>query len=164
MKAIIALGSNLGDKFNYLQSAVEKINKIKDVEILKISSVYETVPVGGPVQDDYLNAVIQIESKLESEILLQKLQSIEVELDRVREERWGPRTIDLDIVAIEDQQHNSPNLTIPHPLAHERCFVLIPWFEIDPTSALVNKGIVANLITKLDCKELTIYQQRLVNK
>jgi len=105
-----------------------------------------------------------VESKLESEILLQKLQSIEVELDRVREERWGPRTIDLDIVAIEDQQHNSPNLTIPHPLAHERCFVLIPWFEIDPTSALVDKGIVANLITKLDCKELTIYQQRLVNK
>ena len=98
MKAVVALGSNLGDRFDYLQKAVNEINSLTDIEILEISSVYETLPVGGPEQGNYLNAVATLNTKFEAEELLLKLLLIELNLGRQREIAWGPRTIDLDII------------------------------------------------------------------
>jgi len=112
MKAIVALGSNLGDRFEYLQKAVNEINSLKEIEVSKISSVYETLPVGGPEQGNYLNAVISLNTELEADELLLKLLLIELNLGRQREIAWGPRTIDLDLIWFEDQTINLENLVI----------------------------------------------------
>ena len=115
MKAIVALGSNLGDRFNFLQNAVIEINAISQTKVTNISSVYETLPVGGPAQDNYLNAVISLETALDAKELLLKLLIIELNLGRERTITWGPRTIDLDLIDFENQSINSPNLVLPHP-------------------------------------------------
>ena len=162
MKAVVALGSNLGDRFDYLQKAVNEINSLEEIEILKISSVYETRPVGGPEQGSYLNAVITLNTKFEAEELLLKLLLIELNLGRQREINWGPRTIDLDLIWFEDQTINLENLVLPHPRAHERCFVLKPWFEIEP-KAKIGSIEIQELLKDSDCSGVNLFPTRLVN-
>ena len=163
MKAVVALGSNLGDRFDYLQKAVNEINSLTDIEILEISSVYETLPVGGPEQGNYLNAVITLNAKFEAEELLLKLLLIELNLGRQREIAWGPRTIDLDLIWFEDQTINLENLVLPHPRAHERCFVIKPWLEIEPKARIGNTEI-REFLKDLDCSGVNLFPTRLANK
>ncbi len=163
MKAVVALGSNLGDRFDFLQKAVNKINSFKEIEILKISSVYETLPVGGPEQGNYLNAVISVNTELEAEELLFKLLLIELDLGRQREIVWGPRTIDLDLIWFENQTINLDNLVLPHPRAHERCFVIKPWLEIEPEARIGNTEI-QEFLKDLDCSGVNLFPNRLVNR
>jgi 2-amino-4-hydroxy-6-hydroxymethyldihydropteridine diphosphokinase len=163
MKAVVALGSNLGDRFDYLQKAVNEINSLTDIEILEISSVYETLPVGGPEQGNYLNAIVTLNTKFEAEELLLKLLLIELNLGRQREIAWGPRTIDLDLIWFEDQTINLENLVLPHPRAHERCFVIKPWLEIEPKARIGNTEI-QEFLKDLDCSGVNLFPTRLANK
>ena len=163
MKAVVALGSNLGDRFDYLQKAVNEINSLTDIEILEISSVYETLPVGGPEQGNYLNAIVTLNTKFEAEELLLKLLLIELNLGRQREIAWGPRTIDLDLIWFEDQTINLENLVLPHPRAHERYFVIKPWLEIEPKARIGNTEI-REFLKDLDCSGVNLFPTRLANK
>jgi 2-amino-4-hydroxy-6-hydroxymethyldihydropteridine diphosphokinase len=148
-KAVIALGSNLGDRQDILQGAVDAIAKLSEVDPVAASPVYETVPVGGPPQPDYLNAVLVVTTTLPPRLLLDRLQEIEAAFDRVREVRWGPRTLDLDIITMNGTQSDDPELTLPHPRAHERAFVLAPWHDADPDAVLPGHGKVSELLTAL---------------
>ncbi len=131
--AYIGLGGNLGNRQDYLDRAIQALQDHTNIQVTQISSYYETDPVGGPPnQGAYLNAVVEIETDLPPDELLQELLDIEHELGRVRREPHGPRTIDLDLLLYGDRVQNHPDLTIPHPLMHERGFVLEPFAEIAP--------------------------------
>lgn len=140
MKVVIALGSNLGDRKETLDSAVDALNQI--ISVTKVSSYIETDPIGGPEQPDYLNAVLIGESDLEPTDLLLKMQAIELAAGRERLERWGARTLDLDLIVAGDLVMDTELLTLPHPRAHERRFVLDPWLEVDPQAILPGFGEV----------------------
>lgn len=161
MKAIVALGSNLGDRFDYLEKALSEINEISDTEVLDISNVYETLPVGGPEQGNYLNAVISVKTDFSAEEFLLKLLLIELNLGRERTTTWGPRTIDLDLIWFDNQKVESENLTLPHPRAHERCFVIKPWSEIDSEATLNGKKI-KDLLKDLDSSGVNLFPSKLV--
>ena len=147
MKAVIALGSNLGDRELNIDSAVAEIAKI--IEVTHLSTNHETDPVGGPDQPKYLNAVLIAESLLTPEELLKALLAIESRLKRVREIHWGPRTIDLDLIVVDDEKIHSPDLVLPHPRAHERRFVLEPWAEIDPDAVLPGHGRIEEILLRI---------------
>ncbi len=151
MKVVISLGSNLGDREENLESAVTELNKL--VRVTHLSTFYETDPVGGPQQPDYLNAVLIAESELAPEELLEEVMAIEAGLGRVRLERFGPRTIDIDLITIDDLEIKSIRLEIPHPRAHERAFVLEPWLEIDPEARIPGRGQVSALLAQLSDSE-----------
>ncbi len=147
---VLALGSNLGDRREILQEAVDAVRQIKGVGVDKVSPVYETVPVGGPPQPDYLNAVVLARTTLPSPDLLDRLHEVEAEFDRVRLVRWGPRTLDIDIITVAGERSDDPELTLPHPRAHERAFVLAPWHDVDPDAVLPGYGPVAELLKSAD--------------
>ena len=162
MRAVISLGSNIGDKFSYLQSAVNEINGLSNSEILICSSVYKTKPIGFEAQDDFLNSVLILETDFSAEELLLKLLLIELNLGRERSIKWGPRTIDLDLIDYEKMIMNSDKLTLPHPRAHERCFVLKPWNEIDENAEISAQGKVKDLLQNMDCQGVEIFPSKLV--
>ena len=152
-KAVIALGSNLGDRRETLNLAISQIKNFPDSNFLSVSSFHETVAVTEAGEDaskpSYLNAVCLIETSLGAHELLEYLSEIEANLGRVRAERWQDRTIDLDIVAYGDEVIETSSLTVPHPRAHERLFVLLPWQEIDPDAEIVGRGKISELIARL---------------
>ncbi len=137
----VALGSNLGDRLGHLRSAVDEIGRISEVE--SVSSLYETAPVGGPEQDPYLNAVVVLDSPMEPMEFLQRLEAIEAGHRRERTIHWGPRTLDLDIVAMDPGTVDTDLLTVPHPRAAERRFVLEPLCDVWP-EARVGAGVTAS--------------------
>lgn len=147
---VLALGSNLGDSVATLRGAVEALRDTDDVDVVAVSRVVETDPVGGPEQDVYLNAVVLIRTELEAQALLAVCQRIEADFDRVREVRWGPRTLDVDVIAIDGVVSDDPVLTLPHPRAHERGFVLVPWLDVDPDAVVPGHGRVADLLETVD--------------
>jgi dihydroneopterin aldolase/2-amino-4-hydroxy-6-hydroxymethyldihydropteridine diphosphokinase len=128
----LGLGSNLGDRHKLLRDAIRALNSNAHIKVVKKSAFHDTAPVGNLDQGRFLNAVIKIETVLEPEVLLETVLEIEKNLGRERREHWGPRTIDIDILAIDDLVYVSPSLSIPHPLMHEREFVLRPLQEIAP--------------------------------
>jgi len=140
MKVVIALGSNLGDRQATLDAAVQSLRNVITVD--KVSTYIETDPVGGPEQPRYLNAVLKGESECGVEELLVKMQDIENKAGRERIERWGARTLDLDLICAGDLVVKSETLILPHPRAHQRRFVLDPWLEIDPQAFLPGFGEV----------------------
>ena len=147
MRAVLSLGSNLGNSAEILSSAAEALNEVS--EVIAFSSFYQTRPVGGPPQPDFTNAVIIIETNLEPDELLLVAQAIEGAHGRERNEytvRWGPRFLDIDLIKCDEMLVNSPDLTIPHPRAHEREFVLRPWDEIDPAATLPGFGAISRLL------------------
>ena len=144
MKAVISLGSNLGDSKAYLTSAITELEKIS--QILNKSTFHLTKPFGGPEQGDFLNAVIILNTEFSAHELLIKCQEIENKYGRTREIKWGPRTLDIDIITYEDHLISTGDLTIPHPMAHLRSFVLAPWLEIDKDATIVGKGKVSELL------------------
>jgi 2-amino-4-hydroxy-6-hydroxymethyldihydropteridine diphosphokinase len=149
-QAVLALGSNLGDRQDILQGGVDAIAGIEGVRLTGVSPVYETVPVGGPPQPDYLNAVVLAEVTISSRDLLDRLHEVEAAFDRIRLVRWGPRTLDIDIITVAGEHSDDPDLTLPHPRAHERAFVLGPWHDVDPDAVLPGWGPVADLLTHAD--------------
>lgn len=147
--AYISLGSNMGDKVDSLKQAVALLNAHEEIKVTAVSSVYDTDPVGYEDQDLFMNIAVAVETTLSPVQLLDFCQSIEEELKRVRIIRWGPRTMDLDIVLFDDQVMDTERLIIPHPRMHERGFVLVPLAEItmDLVHPVLNKSIEALLPT-----------------
>jgi 2-amino-4-hydroxy-6-hydroxymethyldihydropteridine diphosphokinase len=133
--AYLGLGSNLGDRLEHLRGAVRLLAR-PGVDPRRSSRVYETEPVGGPVQPDYLNAVLEVETSLPPRALLEACLGVEAELGRVRTERWGPRVIDIDVLTYGREEIAEPGLEIPHPRMHQRAFVLVPLLELDPDPPL----------------------------
>ena len=129
--ALIALGSNLGDRRGHMAHGLARLAEGPDTHLLAVSDLYETAPVGGPDnQGPYLNAVARVETSLGPRALLDRLLGIEAERLRERRVRWGPRTLDLDLIAYGDMVSDDPDLTLPHPRAHERGFVLRPAADV----------------------------------
>lgn len=148
--AIIALGSNLGDRLGYLQQGIDALQNVDGVTIKQVSSVYETQAIGGPDnQQDYLNAVALVSTSLDPTELLELLHAIENDSGRVRAIHHGPRTLDLDIIDVEDYSSDDLALTIPHPLAHQRAFVLRPLREIAPDWQLNGTVLVSDLLNNI---------------
>ncbi len=135
-RAVIALGSNMGDSVEILKSAVASIAQLPQTRLLDVSRLYATKPVGGPEQADFLNAAVLVESDLDAEELLDKLHGIEAAAGRVRDVVWGPRTLDLDLIDVENVVSDRANLQIPHPRAHERQFVVHPMQDVAPQWSL----------------------------
>ena len=148
-KVVFSLGSNDGDSPAILAEAVEFLAETPDVIIVDVSPVYQTKPVGGPHQDDFLNLVVVAESTLEPLTLLDRALAIEDNFGRTRQVVNGPRTLDIDIVMV-GKRIGEDDLELPHPRAHERAFVLVPWLDIDPTGVLEGRGPIADLVQKVD--------------
>lgn len=152
-RVVLSVGSNLGDRLGTLQGCVQAIGGLPDTDVLAISPVYETAPVGGPAQPDYLNAVLIVSTGLPPLDLLAAAQRIEADFGRVRgagAERFGPRTLDVDVISYAEEISGDPVLTLPHPRAHERAFVLAPWHDVDAGASLPGRGPVAGLLARLD--------------
>jgi 2-amino-4-hydroxy-6-hydroxymethyldihydropteridine diphosphokinase len=136
-RAHLGLGSNLGDRLGFLQGAVTALAATPGVEVVAVSRVYETTPVGGPRQGPYLNAVVALDTELGADDLLDVTQRIEAAAGRRRVERWGPRSLDVDVLLVGDERITSERLTVPHPRLFERGFVLAPLADVAP--ALVER-------------------------
>lgn len=130
--AFLSLGSNLGNRYEMLQDAVRLLQEQTELKVTRVSSVYETDPVGYTDQSPFLNLVVEVQSKLSADEVLSICLETEQTLGRIREFRWGPRCIDLDILLYNDENIVSENLTVPHPRMHERGFVLVPLLELVP--------------------------------
>jgi 2-amino-4-hydroxy-6-hydroxymethyldihydropteridine diphosphokinase len=149
-KAILALGSNLGERNDTLSTAVADLVDRPEVRLLGVSPIVQTKAVGGPEgQPDFLNMVIAVETTLDPRELLQHCHDVEQKHHRVREVRWGPRTLDVDIITYGDLRSDDEELTLPHPRAAERAFVLFPWAQLEPAARL-NGESVAELALKAD--------------
>ena len=144
MKAVVSLGANIGDPKANLDLAVALLREA--TVVIAVSSYLQTKPVGGPEQPDYLNAVAIVESELPAKDLLAVLNGIETAMGRTREIHWGPRVIDLDLIQYGGLLVSDEKLTLPHPRAHERRFVLAPWFEIEPEAILLTHGRISDLL------------------
>ncbi|MCB5166004.1 2-amino-4-hydroxy-6-hydroxymethyldihydropteridine diphosphokinase [Streptomyces bambusae] len=155
--AVIALGANLGNRLETLQGAVDALGDTPGLRVKAVSRVYETEPWGVEPgsQPSYFNAVVLVKTTLPPGSLLERGQAVEEAFDRVREERWGPRTIDVDIVAYADVVSDDPVLTLPHPRAHLRAFVLAPWQDVQPDAELPGHGPVAALLAALGTSGIT---------
>lgn len=136
-RAYLGLGSNLGDRAAQLQAAVDGLGAIDGIAVVAVSPVYETEPVGGPDQPDYLNAVVAVDTPLSARRLLEVAQRLETEAgrDRATEERWGPRPLDVDVLLVGDEHVEEPDLVVPHPRLYERAFVMVPLSDLDPMLA-----------------------------
>lgn len=140
-KVVLALGSNLGDSLTLLKEAVALLTENNDLTLMKASSFYRTAPVGYVDQNDFINAVIACETNLSPRALLALCQAVEAKLQRVRLIRWGPRTIDVDILLYNTEQIHEADLEVPHPRMTERAFVMLPLMEIMPELIIEGKTI-----------------------
>ena len=146
----IGLGSNMESPKEHITTAIKTLSEIQSTHTKKVSSLYKSKPVGPQDQDDYVNAVAELETSLTPLELLDTLQAIENEHGRVRNERWGPRTLDLDILMFGDEVINNERLTIPHSEMTNRAFVLVPLAEINPDCLIPEKGLLSDLLTNID--------------
>jgi 2-amino-4-hydroxy-6-hydroxymethyldihydropteridine diphosphokinase len=154
--AVLSVGSNMGDRLAYLRSALDRMRPCVDA----VSPVYETPPWGPVSQPDYLNAVILAsDDTADPPVWLARAHAAEDAAGRVRDQRWGPRTLDVDVIAVDDIELNDPDLTLPHPLAAERAFVLVPWLAVDPEARL-SGGSVADLVAQLPPSEISAVRMR----
>lgn len=149
-RVVLSLGSNLGDRLDNIQEAVDALFDAPGLDFVALSPVYETAPYAPPGEDlpeqgDYLNIILVADTRLPPENLLERVLNIENSMRRVREVRWGPRTLDIDIVVFGNVSSTDPDLTLPHPRAHQRAFVLVPWADIEPDVLLPGHGRVGDL-------------------
>ncbi|MEV7863283.1 2-amino-4-hydroxy-6-hydroxymethyldihydropteridine diphosphokinase [Streptomyces hirsutus] len=147
-QAVVSLGANLGNRLETLQGAVDALEDTPGIRVKAVSPVYETEPWGVEPgsQPSYFNAIVVLKTTLPPSSLLERAHAVEEAFHRVRDERWGPRTLDVDIVSYADRLSDDPQLTLPHPRAHERAFVLAPWHDVDPDAELPGRGPVAALL------------------
>ncbi|MDE2409418.1 MAG: 2-amino-4-hydroxy-6-hydroxymethyldihydropteridine diphosphokinase [Actinomycetales bacterium] len=152
-RVVIALGSNLGDRGEHIQSAAEQIGAIEGVKLVKLSGIMESFAITPAGVDEskpkYLNAVALVDTSLKAKELLAALQNIENQHGRVRLEKWGSRTLDLDIIDFGGQIKAGKELLLPHPRAYQRAFVMVPWAQLDPEAILPGHGSVAELAADL---------------
>ncbi|GAA0685015.1 2-amino-4-hydroxy-6-hydroxymethyldihydropteridine diphosphokinase [Kitasatospora atroaurantiaca] len=159
-RAVIALGSNLGNRLETLQGAVDALEDTPGVRIIAVSAVFETEALGGPAeQPNYYNAVVVLRTTLPPHSLLERGNAIEDAFGRVRTVHWGPRTLDVDILAYEGVTSSEPELLLPHPRAHERAFVLAPWLDADPDGEVPGVGRVADLLKGLSEAGQTVWRR-----
>ncbi|MFJ8695028.1 2-amino-4-hydroxy-6-hydroxymethyldihydropteridine diphosphokinase [Streptomyces roseolilacinus] len=146
--AVLSLGGNLGNRLENLQGAIDALEDTPGVRVKAVSPVYETEPWGVEpgTQPPYLNAVVLVKTTLPPSSLLERAHAVEEAFDRVRTERWGARTVDVDIVTYADEVSDDPALTLPHPRARQRAFVLRPWLDVEPEAQLPGAGRVADLL------------------
>lgn len=147
-RVAFGLGANLGDRVAALQGAVDAL--VPHLRGAVVSSIYETAPVGGPEQPDFANAVLVGDSDEPAAVLLARAHDAEALWLRTREVRWGPRTLDVDVLAVGDEVSDDPGLLLPHPRAHERAFVLVPWAEVDREAVIPGVGRVGDLAAQVD--------------
>lgn len=146
-RVVIALGSNLGDRAANLQGAVNALVDTPELEPVGVSPVYETAPVGGAAESpDFLNAVLVADSTLSARTLLERALAIEDAFGRVRSEPGAPRTLDVDLIMVGDRVIDEPDFVLPHPRAHERDFVLVPWRDVDSDAEIPRRGRVVDLV------------------
>jgi 2-amino-4-hydroxy-6-hydroxymethyldihydropteridine diphosphokinase len=151
-KVVYSIGSNLGDRLGNVQGAVDALSDTPDVIVVDVSSVYETEPVGVPAGNpQFLNIVVVAETTLEPQTLVERAFAIEDAFGRTRDSgRWGPRTLDVDLIMVGNAVVDQEDLKLPHPLAHQRAFVLVPWYEVDPTAEITGKGAIGDLLGQAD--------------
>ncbi|MHC3430078.1 2-amino-4-hydroxy-6-hydroxymethyldihydropteridine diphosphokinase [Streptomyces sp. DT18] len=156
-RAVVALGSNLGNRLENLQGAIDALEDTPGLRVKAVSPVYETEPWGVEPgsQPSYFNAVVSIRTTLPPSSLLERAHAVEEAFHRERAERWGPRTLDVDIVTYADVVSDDPVLTLPHPRAHERAFVLAPWADIEPGASLPGRGTVGDLLAAIGDEGVT---------
>ncbi len=140
-RVFIGVGSNIQDRAFYLKEAIKALENHEVIELLNYSSIYETEPIGFTDQDSFLNMVVEISTSLSPKEILSVIQKIELSLGRNREIKWGPRTLDLDILLYNQENIVSEDLIVPHPRMHERAFVIIPLFEIDQELTLNGRKV-----------------------
>ncbi|WP_447005281.1 2-amino-4-hydroxy-6-hydroxymethyldihydropteridine diphosphokinase [Saccharothrix isguenensis] len=150
-RAVLSLGSNLGDRLGHLRMAVDGFADV----LVAVSPVYETAPWGVTDQDDFLNAVLVVSGHVDEWGWLRRGQALEQAAGRVRERRWGPRTLDVDVVAVDGVRSTDPELLLPHPGAHERASVLAPWLDVEPDAVVPGHGPVRDLLAGLDLGGVT---------
>jgi 2-amino-4-hydroxy-6-hydroxymethyldihydropteridine diphosphokinase len=148
---VVCLGANLGDRMARLRDGLEIL--AQHVAVSAVSPVYETAPVGGVDQPAYLNAVARLDSD-DPEVVFGAAQAAEQAQGRLRSQRWGPRTLDVDVIVVDSLVTDDPRLTLPHPRAHERGFVLEPWLALDPTAELPGRGSVRALLAALPAQDV----------
>jgi 2-amino-4-hydroxy-6-hydroxymethyldihydropteridine diphosphokinase len=148
--AFVGIGSNLGDREGYLRRAIDLLSAEDGIEVVAVSTLRETEPVGPVPQGPFLNGAVRIATTLSPRDLLGRLLAVEQGLGRVRLERFGPRTIDLDLLLYGDETVDEPGLTVPHPRLHERRFALEPLAELDPTVEIPGRGSVSALLAGLE--------------
>jgi 2-amino-4-hydroxy-6-hydroxymethyldihydropteridine diphosphokinase len=154
--AVLSIGSNLGDRLALLQAAVDSVG----TWLVAVSPVYETAPWGPVPQEDYLNAVVVVrDPSAAATDWLDRAHTAEAAAGRTRDVRWGPRTLDVDVVDVDGRRSQDPALTLPHPRAHERAFVLVPWLAADP-SAVLSGTPVAELVSALPADEVAGVRRR----
>jgi 2-amino-4-hydroxy-6-hydroxymethyldihydropteridine diphosphokinase len=145
-RAALALGSNLGDRLDYLQAAVDALTDSSEIVPVAVSPVYETEPIGGPTeQPAFLNAVLVVDTTLSPRSLMERCKAAEDAFGRTREVPKGPRTLDVDVLAVGDGIVDEADLQLPHPRLAERAFVLVPWSDVDPDFTVPGHGRVADL-------------------
>jgi 2-amino-4-hydroxy-6-hydroxymethyldihydropteridine diphosphokinase len=151
-RALLSLGSNQGDRLANLQNAIDSLLDAPGIWGVAVSPVYETKPVSDIEQDDFLNAVLLVETEMSGKTLLERCHAVEEAFGRGRvpEQRRGPRRLDIDLIILADRVLDDPAITIPHPRAHERAFVLQPWLDVDPDAELPGRGRVADLLAAVD--------------
>lgn len=155
-RLVLALGSNLGDSGETLRAAVEELSREPGISVASVSDVAQTKPVGGPAgQPDYLNLVLVGETTLSPYAVLRAAHRIEAEHHRTREVRWGARTLDIDLILHGDTVSDDPVLTLPHPRAHERAFVLAPWSWADPAARMQGRSVAELAAAAADAEDVT---------
>lgn len=154
-RVVFSLGSNVGDRLANLQDGLSSLLEAPGIRPVAVSPVYETTPVGGPEQDDYYNAVLVVDTDLPARTVLERCLAVEAVYGRERDERWGPRTLDIDIIVLGDRRKDDADFQLPHPRAHERAFVLAPWLAVDPDAELAGRGSVRDLLAGLDTSGVT---------
>ena len=157
-KVLIALGSNLSEPVNQIQNAINYLNKQSGVKVVAVSRLYRTAPVGYIDQPDFVNAAVHIETDLTPMVLLQMLNRIEAEFGRERSFQNAPRTLDLDIIDYHNQVWQTERLSLPHPRAHERAFVLAPLADIVPYRVLGKHGRIKDLLASLDVSDIHVLE------
>ncbi|MGH3934283.1 MAG: 2-amino-4-hydroxy-6-hydroxymethyldihydropteridine diphosphokinase, partial [Pseudonocardiaceae bacterium] len=144
--AVLSIGSNVGDRIGYLRGCVALLGDA----VRMVSPVYATAPWGGVEQDEFLNAILLVEDPNADALeWLRRAQRCEAAAQRTRDIRWGPRTLDVDVIDVDQTRRDDPQLTLPHPRAHQRAFVLVPWLDMQPSAVLAGHGPVAGLVAAL---------------
>lgn len=156
MKVYIGLGSNLNDPQSQLKKAIISLEMVPSTTVVRTSSFYKSKPVGPQDQPDYINAVVELDTELSAQVLMDYLQGIENEQGRVREQKWGPRTLDLDILLYGDEIIQGDHLEVPHVEMHKRGFVLVPLDEISPDCVIPGVGSVQTLLQQVDTDDLMV--------
>ena len=156
--AVVALGSNLGDSQTILDDAVQAFRDHEAISVTATSPLAKTAPVGGPEQPDFLNQVLVVETTLAPYDLLQFGHELEHAAARIRDVRWGPRTLDVDLITYDNVTSEHPVLTLPHPRAHERAFVLVPWSWADPHATLTGQSVAHLASQAADADTVHKYQ------